>query len=411
MTVLVSIAEQLKQCSDLQLWIDEYPGLKFLLDPMNSPFEACNSRVNTAEDAFSVSPSEFDAVLSSYDSAAAFVGWFHHRPVFLFDGLCWFWEWKNERSCIVEDLTRFQMLRDCGDIIGLRRAYEELCADSYHRTVLIAYHFATQVFPVRGFGTEERLSEYPEFQRKSQLVDAVVNRCVSKRTFIERSHVLFSLSGSIAPIVSLEQNLLFATGALALAIDVHRLFSDMPIVFLCHPELLHLLKQNVDFAKLPPEIVVRASANYKEAMSLIASARAMFVSPGSTSVQEAAFLETPVFFLPEQNGGQPQQFLHLKNAGYELSTNLTVTHLLFNDKAEIGEYDVDRLYAGIREVWSGGMSSIRTKIIRDFISKIATEKAWSDLVRKQSFAVRSIFGGYDGASQVASAILRTLNTG
>jgi hypothetical protein len=57
------------------------------------------------------------------------------------------------------------------------------------------------------------------------------------------------------------------------------------------------------------------------------------------------------------------------------------------------------------------MSSIRTKIIRDFISKIATEKAWSDLVRKQSFAVRSIFGGYDGASQVASAILRTLNTG
>ena len=161
---------------------------------------------------------EVDAVLSSFDSAAVFYGWFINRPVFFYDGLFWYWQFDQYRDYVPEYLHLLHLARESNDVRAFVATYRRLLETDYHLTVLVAYHLSTKAFVRNGCGVSARLTAYPELAHKTQTVGAVIDPTMESLAGDERAHVLVSLSGSLAPLLTFEQNLIFARGALMFAL-------------------------------------------------------------------------------------------------------------------------------------------------------------------------------------------------
>lgn len=358
------------------------------------------------------SVAEIDAVLSSFDSAAVFFGWFARRPVFFYDGLFWFWRFDPYRSAVSEHIARLTRLRDRRDAAGFAAAYHRLLDTDYHLTVLVAYHLATWAYARNGFGVTERLAAYPELATRTQVVGAVIDPTVAVSEPEERKHVLVSLSGSLAPLLTFAQNLAFARGALTFAQDAQATLGLlMPWYFSCHPELYAALEEEGRLADLPDGFHVTRSFDYRRNLEMIRHANALFISPGFSSIQEAAAFRTPVFFLPEQNGGQPAQLLMLRQAGYDSSASWTVTDVVCDGRATIGEDDVEALYRGVATAWSEALRPSRLAAVAKFRAVVTDPRHRSALVECQREAVRRVFGDFNGAEAIARHVLDVIRQG
>jgi hypothetical protein len=351
-----------------------------------------------------------DAVLSSYDSAAVFYGWFFGRPVYFYDGLFWFWNFDAYRHMASGLLAELQVVRQRRDERGLIEVYHRALAMNYHLTVLLAHQLATWSYVRGGRGVTARLAAYPELAGKIQAVGAVIDPTVGCAPIDARDHVLVSLSGSLAPLLRFEQNLAFARGALALALEAHEILGiGLKWYFCCHPQIHECLAREGRLINLPSRFLAVSSYDYRTNLDMIARAFALFVSPGFSSIQEAAYFQTPVFFLPEQNGGQPAQFTMLRAAGYDASFNWTVTDVVYNSQLVIGEDDIAALYKGIDAIWSNSMSDARRAALRRFSTTLKDRCQRSNLVNRQREAVLQLFGSFDGAEKTAKHILDHMN--
>lgn len=347
-----------------------------------------------------------DAVLSSYDSAAVFYGWFIGRPVFFYDGLFWFWKFAPYHGLVAGLLSELHGIRERCDRRGLLELYGRALAVDYHLTVLLAHHLATWSYVRSGRGVTARLAAYPEFASHTQVVGAVIDPTVRAAPAEAGRHVLVSLSGSLAPLLGLEQNIAFARGALAFALEAYEILDvRLPWYFCCHPQIYNQLAAEGRLADLPRGFTALPSFDYRKNLDMIAHAHALFISPGFSSIQEAAYFRVPVFFLPEQNGGQPAQFCMLREAGYEASSNWTVTDVLHHGRPAIGEADVDELYRGIDVIWSDRMRGARCAVLRRFREALRDESKRSQLIKSQQGAAAEVFGDFDGAAVVARHIL------
>lgn len=347
-----------------------------------------------------------DAVLSSFDSAVVFFGWFIGKPVHFYDGLFWFWNFDPYRHLVAEHLEALRRVRDRRDAQGLLGVYRRMLDIHYHFTVLVAYHLATRTYARNGFGTAERLVRYPELADRTRVVGAVIDPTAVEAAPVERAHVLVSLSGSLAPLLSFEQNLAFARGALQFTIEARTtLGGRLPWYFCCHPLLYEALGKEGRLGALPVGLHATPSFDYHRNLEMIRHAQALFISPGFSSIQEAAAFRTPVFFLPEQNGGQPAQMLMLRQAGYDASTNWTVTDVLCEGRPSISEDDIEALYRGVAELWGESLRPARLAALERFRQVLSDEGRRSAFVRKQREAVRRVFGDFDGARSVAGHVL------
>lgn len=354
---------------------------------------------------------EVDAVLSSYDSAAVFFGWFINRPVFLYDGLFWFWKFDQYRHCISEHLDSLHRIRERRDAQALVDAYRQLLGIDYHLTVLLAYHLCTSAYVRNGVSVATRLSAYTEFAEKVHIIGAVIDPTVNDTPVDERTHILVSLSGSLAPLLSFDQNLAFARSALMFALEAFEtLKTELPWYFCCHPKLHEALAAEGHLCKLPQSFFPTPSFDYRKNLDMIRQAYALFISPGFSSIQEAAYFRTPVFFLPEQNGGQPAQLLMLREAGYDASHNWTVTDVIFAGKASIGEDDVEALYQGIGVVSSEQLRPSRVASLKRFETVLKDSTRRRLLIESQRDAVRRLFGDFDGARRAVEHILKTISS-
>jgi hypothetical protein len=140
---------------------------------------------------------------------------------------------------------------------------------------------------------------------------------------------------------------------------------------------------------------------------MIRRAYALFISPGFSSIQEAAYFRTPVFFLPEQNGGQPAQLLMLREAGYDASHNWTVTDTIYAGKPSIGEDDVKTLYQRIEVLWSDQMQPARIASLKRFDAVLEDIGLRNLLVDSQRNTVCNLFGNFDGTKQIIEHILNS----
>jgi hypothetical protein len=397
---------------DARLLTHYNPHLRSLLDAAAGRFEFVGEPTgddSLLDQLLAGGHGTVDAVVSCYDSAAVFYGWFTRRPVFFYDGLSWFWTWDAHRDRVGDELAVLERIRDRGAVGELTAAYRRLVASDYHLTVLLAYHLATHVFARGGFGVGERFARFPEFAGKTSVVGGVIDPTVVPHDRGEREHVLVSLSGSLAPLLSFEQNLMFARGALAFALEAFAVCGGrQPWVFCCHPSLFDALVAEGRFERVPAGFTARPSFDYRESLQMIRSARALFASPGFSSIQEAAYFRTPLFFLPEQNGGQPRQFLMFRDGGYEAAFNWTVTDQLHGGQPRIGENDVEELYAGVERLWGDDLRGRRREVLAGFFTALEDEAEVARLVERQEEAARRVFGGFDGAAQVADRVLAAL---
>jgi hypothetical protein len=353
--------------------------------------------------------SDVDAVLSSYDSAAVFFGWFINRPVFFYDGLFWFWKFDQYRHCVPEHLDSLHRIRERRDARALVDAYRRLIESDYHLTVLVAHHLCTSAYVRNGVGTATRLADYPEFADKIHIVGAVIDPTTDNAPVGERTHVLVSLSGSLAPLLSFDQNLAFARGILTFALEAFETLKiGLPWYFCCHPKLHESLGAEGRLRGLPQGFLVVPSFDYCKNLDMIRRAFALFISPGFSSIQEAAYFRTPVFFIPEQNGGQPAQLLMLREKGYDASCNWTVTDVLCAGRALISEDDVEELYRGIEALWSEQMRPARIASLERFKAVLQDSARRYLLVESQRNAVCDVFGNFDGAKQIVKHILEVI---
>jgi hypothetical protein len=351
----------------------------------------------------------FDALLSSFDSASVFFGWFYRIPVFMYDGLFWFWDFDRHKYHVNGYLAELQAIRDRRDAIALQEMYQRLVETDYHLTMLLAYHLCNHAFARDGVGTSSRLTAHPEFNKKVSVVGAVIDTTLREMDANQRSHILVSLSGSLAPLLTFSQNLVYARGALEFAKDAHQTINElMHWHFCCHPLLYEALQNEGYLRNLPDSFSVEASFDYRKNLEMIRCARALFISPGLSSIQEAAFFRTPVFLLPEQNGGQPAQVKMLRESGYDTSHNWTVTEVLREGRLDIREHDVAELYQAIDLLWSKRLRPDRVNAIRKFSAVLRDETQRMELVERQRSGVLSLLGNFHGASQVADVLLANL---
>jgi tetratricopeptide (TPR) repeat protein len=413
MAELVGLGTALRQYQEqktTELLLLRNPYLTAIVEEEKDHFHLFDGRENALPlESFLENPvfREVDAVIASYDSASVFFGWFINCPVFLYDGLFWFWNFEKYQHCISEYLEFLYCIREQKDAQGLINFYQHLLEIDYHLTVLLAYHLCTFAYVRNGVGVSDRLSSHPELAEKIRVVGAVISPTKTHAPVnSQRSHILISLSGSLAPIIDFEQNLLFARGALKFALEAFDVFNlELPWYFCCHPKLYKILQEENDLKKLPKEFFVTPSFDYPKNLDMIRKAYALFISPGFSSIQEAAYFQTPVFFLPEQNGGQPAQLLMLKEAGYDTSHNWTVTEIINERKLTIGENDLLNLYKGVEKLWNQQMSEQRIAFLKHFEAVIKDERRRHSLIESQTTAVCKIFGNFDGAQQVAKHII------
>lgn len=352
------------------------------------------------------------AVFSSYDSEAVFTGWYHRLPTFFYDALGWFWSWESYKDVLQPELLRLAAIREREDEDAFAQAYYALRDRDYHLTVLVAYHLAHAVYAKRGAGLAEQLSRFPHLSQKVIPIGAVIDKGIAPVLPEQRSHMLVSLSGSLAPLITLDQNVLFARGALQFALDGHTISAGKrPWIFVSHPAIHSELAKEGRFSNLPRDFTAIPSVSYEENLCLIGKAHAMFASPGFTSIQEAAMLRTPLFFLPEQNGGQPPQFQMVRDSGYDVSRNWTVTHHLHGGECRIGENDIAELYRAVSTLWGSSQRARRIGTLREFLKCVETPEARQALVSSLVGAVTQILGDFDGADRIAADLCSSARTG
>ena len=140
---------------DARLLTHYNPHLRSLLDAASDRFEFVGKPSgddSLLDRLLAADHASVDAVVSCYDSAAVFYGWFTRRPVYLYDGLSWFWTWDDHRDRVADELATLERIRDRGSAAELSAAFGRLVSTDYHLTVLLAYHLATHVFARGGFG-------------------------------------------------------------------------------------------------------------------------------------------------------------------------------------------------------------------------------------------------------------------
>lgn len=351
-----------------------------------------------------------DAVVPSYDTEAVFYGWFNQLPVYFYDGMLWFWDFEKYHDQTESELSKLEAVKADGDIEALKQMYLEYAQKDFHFTVLIAYHLAKKVYARGALGVNERISALGDIGKKVKVIGAMIDPSVDPSEKKEGGeHVLVTLSGSLAPTLSFDQNMTFARGALAFAREAQASFSlDIPFVFSCHPKIFQRLKEEGLLDCLPDSFQSVPGFSYEENLRMIRDAYAVFASPGFSSVQEAAHFKTPLFFMPEQNGGQPTGFQTLKKAGYPTENNLTVTDKIYHGQCTLGDYDTVQLYAGVSGLWSPEMASVRQQVLQRFISILRNPQSKNDLTNGQREAVSAMIGGFDGAREMATDLLNDL---
>lgn len=335
-----------------------------------------------------------DLVLSSYDSSAIFAAYYMGIPAHYYDGMMGYWEFNFTESLIQKTLKKIQILKEKRKKEELASLYQEICSKHYHLSVLIAYYLSSQVYMRTNSLIDEALTKIKLPIEKMKKVGAIIS---SSQINTKKKHVLFSLSGSLAPIIPLKKNIFFAREMLNFALKAYSTLGlDVPWYFSCHPKLYQELKTN----NLPKDFTLSPSFPYEKNKEMIQQAKLVFASPGLSTIQEAAYFETPIFFLPEQNVCQSTGFQSLKKVNYPVEyNNFTLSHHLKEDREDVYEYDIEAFYSKIETLLQKDPLPILNQFKQTCIplEKLAKEQ-------REKFIFFS--NGFEGAKEIATEIMK-----
>lgn len=350
----------------------------------------------------------YDAFISFYDPTLMLYAWFYDMPRTLYDGLFHFWDDQSFQAQIISDVDRATEHKRARDVGRIREWHDALWVKNPHEMLFCAHFFADLQFVRKAPDLESRLSQYPELKKKIIQVDSIVN---AKRRaplpFQQRDMILVSLGGSLNPIVTFEQNIFYAKTVIKFIKEMLPRLSPRPArcCVVLHP-LIHQRLQT----DLPDYegIDIVSSVAQDTYFSWLQKSIVAYVPPSYTTLQECAYFETPVFLLPEQNGGQPHCYKLLRDHGYSTQHNMTVVGQLGR---EYGEFDVVSMYADIAHLYD--QKKLRQDILEQieaFYQLATNVDSRTTLLNTQQRAIHRMMGGFDGVEQVTGAIHTYLQT-
>jgi len=355
--------------------------------------------------------SSIDGIISSYDAASIFYGWFHNIPSFFYDGMLSFWDIEKFEEEIPQTLATFQKLKNDRDEEGIVQLYEEITKENHHKSIFLAYFLATKNFARGGDNPEKKLVKFPSLQQKTKIVGGIMNPEIPSGENFERDHILVSLSGSIVPTVTFEQSIQLTKNTIDFVKEASKAATNLPWIVAINPKSFSHLKADGYLSDLPNHIQVRESFSSDENLKSIRTAKAVLISPGFSTIHEAAYYKTPVIFLPEQNGGQPVGYTKLKKEGYSAIPNLTVAENIGgNSTIDFNEFGMSQLYDLSNQLYNSDTFSTLRSSIRELIYQIINNQKVAEKIGDDQYnSIKKIIGGFQGAEEISEGIQNSLN--
>ncbi|PEM24434.1 hypothetical protein [Bacillus wiedmannii] len=350
---------------------------------------------------------EIKMIVSSYDAESVFWGWWHNKKVIYYNGISSFLEMNfQKKDKIKYYIDYFNELKEQKKIDLFTKELRNLFENELHTVLVLAMHFADFCF-VRNNPNLVINENYPENVKViSALVPYVTKQ--PKDFYKNNEYIYISLSGSLAPVIPFEKNIAFVQNALKFfeELSSRKEFTNIDFIFTCNSKIYSLIKNN----NYSNKIKVYPSKDPMENAWLMQNAQLVFASPGYTTVHECAHLNTPVIFLPEQNGSQPIGYHVLQKSGYPSLPSL-ITSLNSDLANEFREDCINELYDRAIKLFKGIAYQQQVKSCIDFsLNLLADEKMNQHVSNSQRKAVEKSFHGFSGTSELAEIISKNIDS-
>ena len=341
----------------------------------------------------------FDMVLTSYDPGAAIYGWYHDIPTVLYEGLFFLWNTHTFKDTLEGDIAFMRECKARGDVEQLFGKYTDMYSKNPHSALFAGHFFADRCYVRKTSRNEAVYQQFPVLRELVYEKGCLHDPALAVVPEADRKHYLVSLSGSLAPVISLEENIAFAEAILDWTVDIARRphFQGHPWIYVGHPKLIEALSDK----PLPEHFTLLPAVSPTEFLDLVRYAKALFTGCGFSAMEEPGYFRVPTFIIPEQNGSHPPSIVELRDWDYPTGFNLTATAHLNDYKEIYGKYGVAPMYRDIMSLLrSPEHAALREDLIARFTDTLADDSARTALVASQYDAIDRMMGGFDGAREI-----------
>src|SRR3989338_5180323 len=354
-------------------------NLSILLNGRSNGFHILKSRNTEDELSFLYkikAHKQFDLFVSFFNPAPVLYSWFYNKKSVFHDGLFDFWDIPSFEARLEKDLAYVRDCKEKKNFKALVRWYNSTFKSNPHQVIFMAHYFASKNYIRNNSVVDVILSRFPELKNKPLhkvgcIIDPKLDQALNK----PKDYFLISLGGSIAPVITFEQNVYYAKQVVHLINNMAQrdYFNAYPWIIVCHPQIRNILRK--ENTQLVPNVTIISSVAMGDFMKMILEAKAVLVPPGYGTVQEACYSNKPIFFIPEQNAGQPLYFKTLHDHKFPYQYSLTLTRDLNSGKLIYKEFDIDRMYGDMyRLIYSSECKKIRDQKIDSFKKLLQNKK-------------------------------------
>lgn len=354
--------------------------------------------------------SQTDHLVSSYEAFSVLSAWLQDIPTSYFTSLFWFWDIEELRPVYQEQLNKLKKLKQQGLYEEALLYFKKISTNNHHHAIFLAYFLAEQNYLLYDKETLQRLNDFPEIKEKTLVIPGIVSvpKDLKETPYIKRTKILIQFSGSTTPLIPIEDNVKFIANLLDLFLEIYKSYEhseDLEWHFICNPQIYQLLQKRLDEFSLPHNFQIQESVAQADNFKLFANAKAVFLSPSLMSTYEAAFFKTPVFLLPEQNGGQPANYKKLKKNGFNAEDNITLYEVLGEDLS--GDQRIKELYAQHNHLFQGETRKEVLRRVQTFLNKTKNPSI-NQTIQEQREGYQKIIGGFNGLEIISNHIVERI---
>jgi hypothetical protein len=298
---------------------------------------------------------DIDLLISCYEPSAIVEAWLEDKPCIYYCNLLWFWLQNCEVTLdqIEKDINQLIVFKRQGNIKQARDFFSKQFQTKPISTMMYGYFLANQSFCRRFPGCNEVIKKLPATIKSKLTTIGILMPYSLPLSALRENIILFQLSGSTAPTVNLKQKEMYLQGCYQLALTLSQLYPAKQFIFCANQNILNAIPK----IKSTANLVVRRSLSQRDQFLYLGQVEAIFTPPGLGTTYEALYAQTPLFFLPEQNIGQYQNWKLLKEIGIQIPAFLANEE--FKDKHVVNETDGVRiLFYKLEKIFSTRMTQM-----------------------------------------------------
>ena len=257
-----------------------------------------------------ISYDKTDLILSCFEPLPIIKAWYHNIPSIYFCNLFWFWDVEKELDFIYSTKVFFEQQKRLGNLEKIISSFEKIYQANPHVGIYLGYLFAKHSFIRRFPGVEQKtlaLKEHSTLHFTNILIPKIKTPTQAKK----KMQILFQLSGSITSATLKKEHLIYITLVKKLVLKLAHIFPKINFIICCNPSLFSSININTCH-----NINIEQTFSQEENLKKIGESLCVFSSPGLETIFETISLRTPLFLLPEQNGGQHHNFYRLQSSGF-----------------------------------------------------------------------------------------------